>query len=396
MTRVISLIALSRVALFAACALAPASATTALARRVELTSAIDAVRRSVEGAHLKTVEHKSPYDGSAFHGHPMVCAIVARVAGGDPGSLALAFAWIAVDGIALAFLCALASKVTTRTNDVARVCAMYVVNPINAAALVARSNACVGRAFAYGGAFAASQGNAALAGCAFAMAVEMNPHVIVMFPALALMCSREDKRRWATLAAAFAATHGAAFVAMGDDFSKWWSSAVMFAIRSEDQSPNLGLHWYLFTTMFDQFREFYVVAANAAPLALAVPLAYRFAHRPLTALVLSLMAATMYAPYPTLSDVVTYLSLLSVITVDEGGNPLVHMKCGVLIAGGFLYVALLSPITWYMWIHTRVANANFYYAITLVFALTQLVLMGQIVTSVAAFDRARKKMTKTK
>lgn len=177
---------------------------------------------------------------------------------------------------------------------------------------------------------------------------------------------------------------------MGDDFSKWWSSAVLFAVRSEDQTPNLGLHWYLFTTMFDHFREFYVVALNAAPLALAVPFAYRFANRPLTALVLSSIVATMCAPYPTLSDVVTYMSLLSVVAVDSSGNPLVYMEGGVLIAGGFLYALLLSPITWYMWIHTRVANANFFYAISLVFAITQLVLLGQVTQSVVTFDRVRK------
>jgi GPI-anchor transamidase subunit U len=72
------------------------------------------------------------------------------------------------------------------------------------------------------------------------------------------------------------------------------------------------------------------------------------------------------------------------------------MKGGVLIAGGFLYALLLSPIVWYMWIHTRVANANFFYAITLVFAITQLVLLGQVTQSVVTFDRARKLTKKTR
>ena len=66
-------------------------------------------------------------------------------------------------------------------------------------------------------------------------------------------------------------------------------------------------------------------------------------------------------------------------------------KYGAVIAGGFLYVALLSPLTWYMWIHTRVANANFYYAITLVYACTQTLLSTQVARSVARFRRAGKK-----
>ena len=304
--------------------------------------------------------------------------------------LAVACAWLAADTVALVVLCALARAVTTDSDRVFKVCAMYALNPINVMALMARSNAAVGRAFVFASAFAASRGYVIAAGCASAMAMQMQPHMVVIVPALALMCSRHDWKRWATLAGACVATHCASAAAMGEDFSKWWSSAVLFAVRSEDQTPNLGLHWYLFTTMFDHFREFYVVALNAAPLALAVPFAYRFANRPLTALVLSSIVATMCAPYPTLSDVVTYMSLLSVVAVDSSGNPLVYMEGGVLIAGGFLYALLLSPITWYMWIHTRVANANFFYAISLVFAITQLVLLGQVTQSVVTFDRVRK------
>ena len=398
--------ALSRAAMFIACARAPAAVTAALARRVELTSAVDAMRRTLEGAHARAVFGASAYDGSAFHGHPFVVFAVERIArwvgsGGTMTSgvgveLATASAWLAADSVALALLCALATTVTTDMDGVFRVCALYALNPINAMALMARSNAAVGRACVFASAFAASRGYVVAAGVASAMAMQMQPHVVVIVPALALMCSRHEWRRWATLGGACAATHCASAVLMGDDFSKWWSSAVLFAVRSEDQTPNLGLHWYLFTTMFDHFREFYVVALNAAPLALAAPLAYRFSNRPLTALVLSLIVATICAPYPTLSDVVTYMSLLSVIAVDESGNPLAYMKGGVLIAGGFLYALLLSPITWYMWIHTRVANANFFYAITLVFAITQLVLLGQVTQSVVAFDRARKLTTKTR
>jgi phosphatidylinositol glycan class U len=166
---------------------------------------------------------------------------------------------------------------------------------------------------------------------------------------------------------------------------------VTFAVMSEDQTPNLGLHWYLFTTMFDQFRLFYVVALNAIPLALSAPLTLGFADDPLVAMTLCLIAISTCAPYPTANDFVTYVSLLSVVAMDDRGNPLVYVKYGAVIAGGFLYVALLSPLTWYMWIHTRVANANFYYAITLVYACTQTLLSTQVARSVARFRRAGKK-----
>merc|ERR1719163_2447447 len=144
------------------------------------------------------------------------------------------------------------------------------------------------------------------------------------------------ERKWTHVvkfASGFALLAAASVVAMGDEFSNWWRAAVTFTIMSEDQTPNLGLHWYVFTTMFDQFRLFYVVALNAIPFSLA-------------ALTLLLIAVTVCLPYPTVGDVVTYLSLLTVLAADDEGNPLVHVKHGAVMAGGFLYVSLLSPLTW--------------------------------------------------
>ena len=147
--------ALSRVAIFIACARAPAALTAALARRVELTSAVDALRRTLEGAHARAVFGASAYDGNAFHGHPIVVFAVERIArwAGSGGTtsgvgveLATASAWLAADSVALALLCALATTVTTDMDGVFRVCALYALNPINAMALMARSNAAVGRA----------------------------------------------------------------------------------------------------------------------------------------------------------------------------------------------------------------------------------------------------------
>jgi len=139
---------------------------------------------------------------------------------------------------------------------------------------------------------------------------------------------------------------------------------------------------------------FYVVALNAIPFSLAAPLAMRFPGHPLVAMTLLLIIVTVSLPYPTTGDVVTYLSLLAVLASDDKGNPLVHVRHGAVIAGGFLYVSLLSPLTWYMWIHTRVANANFFYAITLVFACTQILLLNQAAHSVATFLRDAKRQPK--
>ena len=385
----------AHVAIYGACvgvasAVAP-FARDALSKRIELSAATDAVRKTLEGAHAARALGASAYDGSAFHGHPWTVAAAGALGGG----FGLDLATTAADALAAAALCALACGVTRDEGKVRRVYAMYAMNPLHAMARLARTTATATRACAYASALAATLGNDVVAGVAFALAAQLNPHYVALAPALMWTSARAVKSRGGRavvsagrFAGAFAVAAAASFVAMGDDFPKWWRAAVTFAVMSEDQTPNLGLHWYLFTTMFDQFRLFYVVALNAIPLALSAPLTLGFADDPLVAMTLCLIAISTCAPYPTANDFVTYVSLLSVVAMDDRGNPLVYVKYGAVIAGGFLYVALLSPLTWYMWIHTRVANANFYYAITLVYACTQTLLSTQVARSVARFRRA--------
>jgi phosphatidylinositol glycan class U len=50
-----------------------------------------------------------------------------------------------------------------------------------------------------------------------------------------------------------------------------------------------------------------------------------------------------------------------------------------LIANLFLYSATLAPIFWHLWIYAGSGNANFFYAITLVYNLGQVLLLIDVV-----------------
>jgi phosphatidylinositol glycan class U len=194
----------------------------------------------------------------------------------------------AADALAAAALCALACGVTRDEGKVRRVYAMYAMNPLHAMARLARTTATATRACAYASALAATLGNDVVAGVAFALAAQLNPHYVALAPALMWTSARAVKSRGGRAvvsAGRFAGRvcgrrRGVLRRDEGTDFPKWWRAAVTFAVMSEDQTPNLGLHWYLFTTMFDQFRLFYVVALNAIPLALSAPLTLGFADDP--------------------------------------------------------------------------------------------------------------------
>lgn len=71
---------------------------------------------------------------------------------------------------------------------------------------------------------------------------------------------------------------------------------------------------------------------------------------------------------------------------------LLQLPSGVFTATSLLLLAYLGPTMWYLWIDLGTGNANFFYAITLLWAAWQVLLhssstccIQQIVDSVSAF-----------
>lgn len=58
--------------------------------------------------------------------------------------------------------------------------------------------------------------------------------------------------------------------------------------------------------------------------------------------------------------------------------------CIILICTGF------APIVWYQWIFARSANANFYFGVTLAFAVAQIFLLTDILFASTKYDFASK------
>jgi len=68
------------------------------------------------------------------------------------------------------------------------------------------------------------------------------------------------------------------------------------------------------------------------------------------------------------------------------------MKYGFVVGCAFVYVTVLTPIIWRMWIYSGTGNANFYYAINLVLALIQTIL----ITDASSAIMKRQFLIKTK
>ncbi|KAJ1524412.1 hypothetical protein ONE63_010912 [Megalurothrips usitatus] len=150
-----------------------------------------------------------------------------------------------------------------------------------------------------------------------------------------------------------------------------------FMLLVPDLRPNIGLFWYFFTEMFEHFRLLYLWAFQMNALVLyLLPLALRTRKDPV------LLAATltgitaMFKSYPSLGDVGFYLSLLPLWS-----HIFPYLQQGFVVLAAFIITSVLGPTVWHLWIYARSANANFYFGVSLAFAIAQIFLLTDVLLS---------------
>jgi GPI-anchor transamidase subunit U len=134
--------------------------------------------------------------------------------------------------------------------------------------------------------------------------------------------------------------------------------------------------------MFEELSNFYNFVLHTPCLLFAVPIALRFARRPLFAFIATAILLATFKPYPVLADAALYLALLPLALRT------LRRAAGVaFLAPIALLTAILLPATHYQWIHTGSANSNFFYAVTLAWGGCQVILLLLLLHAVLDEDR---------
>ncbi|KAL1512491.1 hypothetical protein ABEB36_002075 [Hypothenemus hampei] len=141
-----------------------------------------------------------------------------------------------------------------------------------------------------------------------------------------------------------------------------------------DLQPNIGLFWYFFTEMFDHFRELFIYSfqINATILYL-IPLTITFRNRPFVLTVALLFLIGIFKSYPCLSDLGFVLSFLPTFMYLFS-----YCQQGFVISVILLMTSCLAPVLWHLWIYSASANANFYFGVTLAYAIAQIFLVTDV------------------
>ncbi len=146
-----------------------------------------------------------------------------------------------------------------------------------------------------------------------------------------------------------------------------------FILFVPELTPNVGLFWYFFTEMFEHFRVFFVCTFQLNVFVYVIPLAIRLKRDPFL-LAFSLIALTaIFKSYPSYGDVGFYLSLLPLLK-----HLFPHTKQLFIVGCMFVATTALGPILYHLWIYNGSANANYFFAINLVFGTAQIFLVTDI------------------
>ncbi|KGO45097.1 GPI transamidase subunit PIG-U [Penicillium expansum] len=368
-----------------------------LTGRVEVSTPVNSFKRLQEGLFLYT-RNVSPYDGGVFHQAPLLLPLFALLPDVKSSPLPTAIFYFIVDLLnahALVTISASGQSVKSRLHSAVRkhvrwdgvsVAAWFLFNPLTIATCLARSTSVFttsGILFAVSNAVGGNSINAMLA-LGFASYLSLYP--ALLFIPLVLLCyDRRLEGPSPPIVGSFIVQHAALLLAsvagllglsslITGTFWEFISATYGFHLLVPDLTPNVGLWWYFFIEMFDSFREFFLGVFWLHLASYVGGLTARFRSQPLFVITSLLGVFAIFKPYPSISDASLFFALLPLY---RHLFPL--MRYTFFAGSAILYSSLLGPAFYHLWIYAGSGNANFFYAITLVWSLGLSILLSDTV-----------------
>ncbi|KAK3393835.1 GPI transamidase subunit PIG-U [Podospora didyma] len=357
-----------------------------LAGRVEISTPVTSFKRLQEGLFL--YQHNvSPYDGGVYHQAPLLLPLFSLFPNFKSFPLGTYQLYIVADLLSARALQLIAdsgeagsSALFTSPRREKRwtgliVAAVFLFNPFTIATCIGRSTSVFTTCAILHAIAKAVSGAPFSAMVALSFAAYLSMYPLLLLPPLLLLCyDRQHPSCAIKSAGKFAITNIlvvagvlAALFQMSYFMTGSWeflSSTYGIQLTLTDLTPNVGLWWYFFIEMFDSFRSFFLAVFWLHLSCYVGGLSIRIRRQPLAVLTLLLGIFAIFKPYPSISDTSLFLAL---VPLYRHVFPL--MRYTFVEASVILYATFLGPSFYYLWIYAGSGNANFFYAITLVWNL---------------------------
>ncbi|CAG8590994.1 993_t:CDS:2 [Paraglomus brasilianum] len=354
--------------------------TEILGSRVEIVTPVTSFRRLTEGIYLFQ-NGVPPYDGGIFHQPPLLLPIFAYIP-----TILTPILYTCLD-LVFAYLIQEITRIKQQLyKDCPRsdgdegeiepwvVAGCYLLNPLTIATCLSKSTVVFTNFAVVASVYYAMKGNRSYAMFGIAMATYLSLYPITMVALIILLLNQNMPGKSIAVHCIIlfigwlSGLIGLSYLLVGSwDFL---SATYGFILLLSDLAPNIGLFWYFFIEMFDQFRNFFLVVFQLHTLIFAAPLTIKFRDHPLFAVFVLGGITAVFKSYPSIGDASLYIAFLPIYS--EIVN---YMRYSFLITNIFLYSSLLAPIFYHLWIYAGSGNANFFYAITLVYSIGNIVLL---------------------
>ncbi|KAG5836426.1 phosphatidylinositol glycan anchor biosynthesis class U protein [Anguilla rostrata] len=376
-----------------------------ISERVEVVSPLNAWKRVVEGLALLDLG-VSPYSGDVFHETPLIIYLFHFVI--DYADIVFMIA----DGItAVALYLAVQdyNKGVFRKQKYAleadryphdclelirtpkemyyiplKVAVFYLLNPFTILSCVAKSTCGLNNAVIALFILSTIKGSALLSAIFLALATYQSIYPLTLcVPALLFLLQRlyipVNVRRpsfWLFTVQYAVMFLGSLSVIVCLSFfllSSWdfIPSVYGFILSVPDLTPNIGLFWYFFAEMFEHFRLFFICVFQINVFFYTIPLSIKLKEHPVFLIFMQIAIISIFKSYPTVGDIALYMAFLPVWSHLYRFLRNIFLVCCVLLACSALF-----PVLWHLWIYAGSANSNFYYAITLLFNVGQILLVS--------------------
>lgn len=158
-------------------------------------------------------------------------------------------------------------------------------------------------------------------------------------------------------------------------------STYWFVLSVPELTPNMGIFWYFFTEMFEHFRVFFLATFQLNLFMYCLPLSIRFPGEPLLVSIILIGLTAVFKSYPGLGDVGFFLAVLPIFS-----KLLPFFKQTFIVGCMLVATTFLAPIAWQLWIYNNSANANYYFAINMVFSTAQIFLITDMLSAQLKWD----------
>ncbi|KAK9333119.1 GPI transamidase subunit PIG-U [Lipomyces starkeyi] len=345
-----------------------------LGQHVEVTTSMTSFKQLKEGLHLYEIGI-SPYDGGVYHQAPIFLLLfkfLGKFGSTTPNSSIINVFYIFADIITAYFLCVISkSPSLAKTNQLADwvIASIYLFNPLAVATNIARSTAVLSNAAMIGSIAHACYNRNVLSVMFLALASHTNIYTVYLVPPFLLLwtsttgASTASVTKYLTLFIAMSA--GLASIGYFMTGSLQYLSATYGSLLFfKDLAPNMGLWWYFFMEMFDFFRPLFTYIFQLYSFIYVLPITFRLHNYPLMAITCIVGITTISKSYPEVGDLGVYISLLSLFRFIFPS-----VRYALLAALVILHSLVLAPNFYHLWIYLGSGNANFFYAITLVYTI---------------------------